>query len=323
MLPTITLEEHFISEVMSSSQSVKSLALHQFPPTVRSNLLDIGERRIRAMDESNISLQIISHVPALAPLDLCQQANHQLAEAVKARPSRFAGFAFLPMGDPSAAAVELERCVKELGFVGALIPNHAAGVYYDGESYASFWRRVQQLDVPIYLHPTPASAAQRDYFAGNYPDELTQLFSTQAWGWHADVAVHLLRLYASGLFDKYPKLKIVIGHMGEMLPFMVERIEARLTGNWGSMTRGFTTVWEENVWVTTSGMFYMGPFACLIRTVKKDRILYSVDYPLEDNADGDRFLKEVEKSGWLTEEELHMFAYKNAENLLGVKAKAM
>lgn len=323
MLPTITLEEHFIAEVMSSSQSVRSLALHHFSPEVRSNLSDIGAKRVSDMNESGISLQVVSHVPALEPLEICQQANHQLAEAVKARPTRLAGFAFLPMADPTAAADELERCIKELGFVGALIPNHAAGAYYDDATYEPFWQRAQQLNVPIYLHPTPASAAQRQYFTGNYPDELAQLFSTQVWGWHADVAVHLLRLYASGLFDKFPKLKIVIGHMGEMLPFMVERIQARLTGNWGSKTRGFTTVWDENVWVTTSGMFYMGPFACLIRTVKKDRILYSVDYPLEDNADGAQFLKEVEKSGWLTEEELHMFAYKNAENLLGVKAKTV
>jgi predicted TIM-barrel fold metal-dependent hydrolase len=107
--------------------------------------------------------------------------------------------------------------------------------------------------------------------------------------------------------------------MGEMLPFMIERMESRLTGNWGSKMRGFKTVWDENIWVTTTGMFDMGPFACLIRAVRRDRIMYSVDYPLEDNANGDRFLKEVAKSGWLTEEDLHMFAYKNAEKLLGIK----
>lgn len=107
-----------------------------------------------------------------------------------------------------------------------------------------------------------------------------------------------------------------------MLPFMIERIEARLTNNWGSHARGWLTVWAENVWVTTSGMFYMALFAGLIRAVRRDRIMYSVDYPPEDNRDGKRFLAEMEASGWLTKEELEGFAYRNAERLLGVKAKA-
>jgi len=239
MLPTITLEEHYISEAVRSSESVTKLALHQFPPSVQVNLFDIGKNRIKDMNEGGISLQVISHIPALEQLETCQKANNQLVEAVKAHPTRFAGFAFLPMADPSAAATELERCVKELGFVGTLIPNHAGGTYYDGEAYYPFWERAQELDIPVYLHPTPPSTAQREPFKGNYPDDVAQLFSMQVWGWHADVALHLLRLYASGLFDKFPKLKLVIGHMGEMLPFMIERIEARLTQNWGQGPAGF------------------------------------------------------------------------------------
>lgn len=138
MLPTITLEEHYIAEVMSYSQSVRSLSLSQFPPEVESNLADIGEERVSDMDEGGISVQVISHVPALESLEICQQANHQLAEAIKARPTRLAGFAFLPMGDPHAAADELERCIRELGFVGSLISNHAAGKYYDDAIYEPF-----------------------------------------------------------------------------------------------------------------------------------------------------------------------------------------
>ena len=319
MIPSITLEEHYISEAVRSSVSVTKLALDKHPPAVSENIIELGAKRIANMDQGGIALQVISHVPAVENLEICQKANRQLAAAVSAHAKRFAGFAFLPMADPAAAADELERCVKEAGFVGTLIPSHAAGVYYDGAAYDVFWERAQQLNVPVYLHPCPPSTTQREHFTGNYPDEVAQLLSTQGWGWHADVALHVLRLYTSGLFDRFPRLQLVIGHMGEMLPFMVERIEARLTNNWGSRTRGWMTVWNENLWITTSGMFTLGPFACLIRTAKIERIMYSVDYPLEDNMDGSRFLEEVRKTGWLTEEQFEMFAYKNAERLLNVK----
>ncbi|CAM1503362.1 Fc.00g081380.m01.CDS01 [Cosmosporella sp. VM-42] len=318
-LPSITLEEHYISEAVRSSASVTKLALHKHPPTVVSNIIEIGPNRIVHMDQGGVSLQVISHIPAVESPETCVQANNQLAAAVREHPARFAGFAFLPVAEPAAAATELERCVKDHGFVGALIPNHANGVYYDGDAYDPLWERAQQLDVPIYLHPSPPSATLRRHHAGNYSDEVTQLLSTQGWGWHADVALHVLRLYTSGLFDKFPGLKLVIGHMGEMLPFMAERIEARLTNNWGSRNRGWMTVWNQNLWITTSGMFSLGPFACLIKTVSLERILYSVDYPLEDNMDGKRFLEKVEESGWLSDEEMKMFAYRNAEKLLKVR----
>ena len=322
MIPTISLEDHFISEAVRSGQSVTNLALHMFPAKVRECILDIDEKRIADMDEGGVSFQVISHIPGLEPPEICRKANLQLLDAVKKHPTRFAGFACLPMGDASAAATELEHCVKDFGFVGALIPNHAAGTYYDGEAYYPFWEKVQQLDIPIYLHPTPASPGQREYFRGNYPREVAQIMSAQVWGWHADVAVHVLRLYASGLFDKFPKLRLVIGHMGEMLPFMKERVEVRMKENWGSRKRGWLQVWEENFWITTSGMWYLGPMSCLLRSASIDRILYSVDYPLESNLDGKQFIEDLQKSGMVTEEELEMIAYKNAEKLLGVKAKS-
>jgi predicted TIM-barrel fold metal-dependent hydrolase len=320
MIPTITLEEHFISEAVRNSSSVTNLALHMFPAEVRENLFSLGEKRIADMDKGEVSLQVVSSIPGLEPPDICRATNLQLVEAIRKNPTRFAGFACLPMGIPVAAAAELEYCVKELGFVGTLIPNHAAGTHYDGEEYYPFWEKAQDLDVPVYLHPTPPSPGQRRYFEGNYPPGLAQIMSQQVWGWHADVAVHVLRLYSSGLFDKFPKLKLVIGHMGEMMPYMIERIQVRMTKNWGSHKRGFLTVWAENVWITTSGMFYLGPMACLLRAVKIDRILYSVDYPLENHSDGVKFIRDLQESGMVTKEELEMITYKNAEKLLGVKA---
>ena len=321
MIPTISLEDHFISEAVRASPSAANLALHMFPEHVRNNILEVGRVRIANMDQGGVSLQVISSIPNLEDPDICRQTNEQLAAAIKRHPTRFAGFACLPMRDPDAAAKELEYCVKTLGFVGALIPNHAAGVYYDRDSYLPFWEKAEELKIAVYLHPTPPSEQQRQYYQGNYPPQISKIMGMQVWGWHADVAVHVLRLYAGRLFDKVPRLKLVIGHMGEMLPFMKERIEARLTENWGSHQRGWLQVWEENLWFTTSGMFYLGPMACLLRAASIDRIMYSVDYPLESNLDGKRFIEDLQGSGMVTQEELELIAFKNAEALLGLKVK--
>ena len=321
MIPKITLEEHFISEAVRNSPSVSKFAFHKHPPDVVEKLFEIGDGRILDMNDGEISLQVVSSIPALEPADVCRRTNLQLAEAIRKNPSRLAGFASLPMGDPDAAIAELEFCVKELEFVGTLIPNHANGTFYDGKEYYGFWERAQQLDIPVYLHPAAPSPDNRKYFVGNYDPDFTQIVSTNVWGWHSDVAVHVLRLYACGIFDKLPRLKLVIGHMGEMMPFMIERINARLMESWGTLDRGFLTVWAKNIWITTSGMWYLGPMACLLRAVKVDRILYSVDYPLERHSYGLKFIHDLEESGMVTKEELEMILYKNAEKLLRVKAK--
>lgn len=323
MIPTISLEDHFISKAVQGKPAEKALSLHLFPEDVRRNLLDIGEGRIADMDDGGISLQVISHIPADESSTTCQEINDQLYESVKRHPTRFAGFATLPVSDPVAAAKELERCVKELGFVGAMIPNHTGGTYFDGEAYLPMWEKAQELDVPIYLHPSPPASQLLEHYQGNYSPAVGRLLAMQAWGWHADVAVHVLRLYVSGLFDRFDKLKVVVGHMGEMLPFMKERIDARLNGNWGACKRDWLTVWKENLWFTTSGMWYLSPMSCLLKSVAIDRIMYSVDYPLESNLDGKKFIQDLEASGLVDDEALAMIAYKNAENLLGVKARSV
>ncbi|KAK5687814.1 hypothetical protein LTR17_026739 [Elasticomyces elasticus] len=243
------------------------------------------------MDRGGVSVQVISHIPAFETPEVCRSANEQLSASVKAYPTRYAGFACLPIGDPLAAAAELEYCVREYGFVGALITNHVQGMYYDGDDFLQFWQKAVDLDIPMYLHPAPSSP------------------------------VHVLRFYGSGLFDKIPKLKVVIGHMGEMLPFMIERAEVRMSSNWGSHTRTFTEVWKENFWITTSGMWYLAPMACLLRSVAIDRILYSIDYPLEEITLGGKFLDDLQKNGMVSQHELEMIAYKNAEILLKIKVE--
>lgn len=322
-MPFISLEDHFASEAIRSSPNVGRFGFDLFPIKVQEDMYSLSERRIQDMDKGNVSLQVVSSIPVAEPLDICQKTNNQLAAAVKESGARLAGFAMLPMGDSQAAAGELERCVKGLGFLGALIPNHVGGQYYDSEAYRLFWKRAQDLDVPIYLHPTPATPQARVNYEGNYPPQVASILSQQGWGWHADVALHVIKLYASGLFnpDVCPRLKLVIGHMGEMLPFMIQRINTRLNANWKAQERMLLTVWAENIWITISGMWDLAPFACLIRATSMDRILYSVDWPFESNEAGRDFMQEVEKSGLVNKQEWEMIANRNAETLLKVKAK--
>jgi predicted TIM-barrel fold metal-dependent hydrolase len=274
------------------------------------------------MDKNNISFQVLSHGPGSMDADQCRSSNDQMFEAVKANPDRFAAFAVLPVSDPASCADELTRCVKELGFVGALIDNHTKdGTYFDGEDYIPMFRAAQDLDVPIYLHPTwPYPQLMSTLYTGNFSDGASRSISASGFGWHSDVATHVLRLFASGLFDTFPRLKIIIGHMGEMLPGMLERI-IRLSKRWGERQRDFKMVWDQNIWITTSGNWSVDPMATILRNTRLDRILFSVDYPFGKNEEGLWFMQELEKSGLVDQKTLEDIAYRNAESLLGVKAK--
>lgn len=323
MLPLISLEEHYVSTSLQKSAYAGSLGLEHFPPQVSRKLLTLAEERIHDMDKAGISVQVVSHNPGAGalPLDMCKQANNQLYEEGTTRwRGRLAGFAALPMNEPLEAAEELTRCFKELGFVGALISNHADGHYFDDPFYWPVFETAQSLDVPIYLHPTFPDKSKLASFSGNFDEAAKEAMSAYAWGWHTDVGLHFLRLFASGLFDKFPTLKLVLGHMGEMTPFMIERVQ-RFAPRWAERQRPLATVWEENIWFTTSGMFTLGPLACLLRTAKVEKILFSVDYPFEDNNAGRKFVDSVRESGLLTADELEMVAYRNAENLLRIQAQ--
>lgn len=157
----ISLEDHFIGTVIKGRPSAANIPNHLFPQYVVDNLYDIGEHRIADMNKGDIKIQIVSHIPAVEPLDLCQKVNDQLREAVNKSKGRLRGFGFLPMGEPTTIPDELERCVKEFGFVGALIPNHANGRYFDDIDYWPMFERAQELDVPIYIRPTPAADFKR------------------------------------------------------------------------------------------------------------------------------------------------------------------
>lgn len=229
--------------------------------------------------------------------------------------------AVLPMTYPEEATKELERAVTKLGLRGALIDNSLDNMtHYDGERFWPFWAMAEKLDVPIYLHPKfPPREVQEQRYAGNYSAKAMVGFATGLWGWHQDVGLHFLKLCAAGVFDRFPGLKLILGHMGEMVPFMLDRVERIPFLKFEGMQSTPKQVWARNVWVTTSGMFSLEPLATVLKTTRVERVLYSIDYPFEDIHLGPRFLEELARSGMVTKEELDMIAYKNAEGLLGLE----
>ncbi|KAK6437624.1 hypothetical protein LTR95_006171, partial [Oleoguttula sp. CCFEE 5521] len=327
--PLIALEEHFLHPTVLSSPSISATYSEQLKhvPGLREKLLSLSDLRLADMDKSSISLQILSHAPTPGSPSLaqCVEINDAMASAVRAHPDRFAALACLPMSDPAAAAAELSRCVRELKFVGALIDNHCNGTFYDGAAYLPFWTAAASLSIPIYLHPTWSDPSTSSLYApaldpktgeASFSPAATKGMAASATGWHNTTAIHFLRLYASGLFDKLPNLQIVLGHFGEGLPFYMERINV-LSRRWGTFARPFEQVYRESLYITTSGVWGLGPMACILRNTPIERVMFSVDYPFANDADGLRWWEEFEGSGMVSKEQAELIAFGNAERVFG------
>lgn len=292
----IALEEHFaLRETLGDSEQY---ATARSWGDLRQKLLDLGDGRLREMDRHGIALSILSlNSPAIqtivdthAAVETARRANDALAEAVAARPDRFAGFAALPMQDPEAAALELTRSVGDLGFKGALVngfSERAAGtepphvLYYDDPMYAPFWSAVEQIGVPFYLHPRDPLPSREPIYDGH------PWFRGSAWAFGAETAMHALRLMASGLFDRHPALTMILGHLGEGLPYSVWRIDHRLRKSPRGIpaTRTMADYLRGNVYLTTSGNFRTPTLLDAIAEVGAERIMFSVDYPFENTED--------------------------------------
>lgn len=328
--PIIALEEHFLSQAANAKKHSAVDKMMKAVPGHFDRFVDLGPLRLADMDEGQVTMQVISHAAGGCSAQQCREANDQLAEAVRSNPGRFAGFADLPMHDPAEAAKELRRRCSGAGsehegvkFVGALVDSHTnQGTYYDGPEYDILWEEAIKLDVPIYIHPTnPSEHLNNAYKSTHLSDTANASILSFAFGWHSDVAMHVLRLYAAGVFDKFPRLKIIIGHMGEMIPFMLQRIDRCSETIWGR-NRTFREVWDANIWLTTSGNWSLDPMACILRNTKHDRIMYSVDYPFSKSANGLKWLRELEDSGMVTAEELEGIRWKNAAALLKLDVKS-
>jgi gamma-resorcylate decarboxylase len=299
----IALEEHFATETtLGDSKLFGSHVWAQLGP----RLLDIQDMRLREMDKHGIEMMILSlNAPAVQAIHdvkraiaVAKEANDMLADEVRKRPARFAGFAALAMQDPEAAAAELTRCVKEFGFVGALVngfsqigtPDNVS--YYDLPRYRPFWRTVEALDVPFYLHPrNPLPAWSRQYEGHNW-------LLGPNWAFAAETAVHALRLIGSGLFDECPKLKIVLGHLGEGIPVYLWRIDGR--NGWMKAPHqypakhGVGHYFKKHFHLTSSGNFHTPSLTNAVTEMGADRVMFSVDWPFESVDEGAAWFDKAE-----------------------------
>ncbi|MUL50140.1 amidohydrolase [Mycobacterium sp. CBMA293] len=321
---TIALEEHFVSRSFLDRAGF-GLGEQDAVNVQSSAVTDLGDIRIKAMDESGIDMQVISHVwptfdpvPADIQVQIAIGANNQAAQAITTHPSRFAGFAALPMLDATTAADELSRAVNELGFVGALINGRADERFLDHPSLFPVLQRAADLQVPIYLHPgLPNETLRRELYDGFGP-EVTYAIGTAAWGWHAETGLHAIRLIAARVFDRLPDLRIILGHMGEMIPFMLERCDEWLTpaARREGLQRTVSETFRHHFWVTTSGMFSLPPLLLLHEVLGAERILFSVDYPFSSNAQGRNFLDSLP----ISPADIAKISHQNAEVLLRLPA---
>jgi 2,3-dihydroxybenzoate decarboxylase len=261
---------------------------------LHARLLDIHDRRIAEMDRNGVEMMVLSlnaptvqGIPDPARADeLARRANDFLAEQVRKRPDRFQALAALPMQDPELATRELDRCVTELGFRGALVNGFSQArvadsmVYYDLPQYWPFWETVERLDVPFYLHPRNPLPSQAKIYEGH------PWLLGPTWAFGQETAVHALRLMGSGLFDKHPRLAIILGHMGEGLPFNIWRVDntnAWVTGRHSHAAKNkIADYFNANFYITVSGNFCTPALLTSLLTLGSDRILFSTDWPFEN-----------------------------------------
>jgi predicted TIM-barrel fold metal-dependent hydrolase len=333
---TITLEEHFVTQSFLRATTTADTPIPPQIAALQPKLLDIGTGRIAAMDESAIDLRVLSlasmgfdSLDAATATPLARDINDELAAAVRANPTRFAGFAVLPLKDPAAAARELERCITQLGFCGAMVdgttstsgapslhakPSDPASLFLDDARFLPVWETAARLNVPMYLHPAPPPAAVQHAYYSGLPGITGHLLSIAGWGWHIETGLHTLRLILSGLFDKLPDLQLIIGHMGEGLPYALARSSAVLSHAAHHLKCPVAEYFQTNIHITTSGYFTQPPLDCALEVVGLARMMFSIDYPFSPNTRGRDYLNTLAKT--FSPEDLSRFAHGNAEKLL-------
>ncbi len=321
---TITVEEHYATPAFLEGPG-RSLTERARGPETRMRgvpelLCDLDERRIANMDTAGIDVQVLSlTVPGTEQLDaaeaitLAREINDFLAQAVSRHPERLAGFATLPTPAPEAAADELERAVHTYGFKGAIINGHVRGRYLDDPFFWPILKRAAALQVPLYLHPAqPPQAVVAASYTGNFSPLIASALANSSWGWHIETALHVLRLVLSGAFDRYPDLQVIIGHLGEGLPFMMPRLELTLPQELTNLERPIGAYLRENLHYSVSGFNFLPPFLDLLLEVGVSRMLFSADYPYASMTQARSFLDHLPVSPADREQ----IAHGNAERLL-------
>jgi hypothetical protein len=324
-LRTITLEEHFVSPgwLAGPGRDFAEQLRGRGAPGSRivEQLQDVGDGRIAEMDTAGIDMQVLSlNSPGVEQADVQEQiaiareSNDFLIDVVKKNPKRFAAFAALPVAAPEQAAEELDRRVRQQGFKGTLINGHSRGRYLDDKFFWPILERAQALNVPIYLHPTVPPKPVVDVLYGGFSPVVSGTFAASGWGWHIETGVHLIRMVLGGVFDRYPKLQVVVGHLGEGVPFMLQRLNRNLPTRMTKLDRPVAAYLRENVYYTFAGFNFTATFLDLLLEVGPERIMFSVDHPYGSMAEARAFLDHIPVST-LDRERI---AHGNAEQLFNL-----
>lgn len=321
MIGKIAVEEHFVTPELEELISGVGWAPEDWRRVV-SRLEDVDER-LAEMDRLGIEVAVLSLgafgiqdvVDPMRAAEQARRANDALAEIVRAHPTRFAGLAALPMQDPAAAADELARAVGELGLKGALVNGYSSlgdvetGVYYDADEYLPFWERVEALGVPFYLHPRNPLPNQRRIYEGR-----SELLGP-TWAFAVETGTHALRLLTSGLFDRFPGLTIILGHLGEFLPFALNRLEQRISHiPHLQLAKPATAYLRDNFYISTSGNNHTASLIGVLLELGSDRLLFAADYPFEEMADGATWFDAVP----ISETDRLKIGRTNAQRLFGL-----
>lgn len=326
----ITIEEHIPLKALG-----KALALHPSRDAVRTmaasspelpyypdaELYGNIEKRIADMDKHGITRQILS-APVCTQLlpkkaaGVVSEANDELSEIVKKYPDRLGAFATLPWRDTARAVKELERAITKLGFQGVVLAGRASGkdAFLDEKAFLPVLEAAESLNAPIYIHPAaPMASVQKSYYDG-LGDRLSARLSLYGWGWHNEAGIQVLRLILSGVFDRFPRLQVIAGHWGEMVPFFLSRLDQALPQSVTKLERTITETFKQNIYVTPSGIFDYPQLKFCVEVLGAERIIHSVDFPFISNEEALPFIENAP----ITEEEKELIAHKNAEKLFGL-----
>jgi predicted TIM-barrel fold metal-dependent hydrolase len=329
----VTIEEHYSVPELARRVDQETITRRGYGPRTPPKsgpsplalLPDLGDARLKAMDEAGVTVQVLSNsgpgpelLSGQAGIDMARGLNDHVAAAIARHPDRFDGFAALPLQSPDAAAAELKRAVKDLHLVGAMVNGTTDGRFLDHPSYDGILAVAAELDVPIYIHPHIPPAAVRKAYFSELPTGAARVLETAGWGWHSETAVHVLRMVVAGTFDRHPRLKVIIGHMGEMLPMMLARAEKVFAADIDHLKRSVPRTILDQVWITTSGIFDEPSFLVALLTFGIDRIMFSIDYPYSANALGREFLDRIS----LAPADMAKLTHSNADALLKLKVPA-
>lgn len=329
----IALEEHLVSKTIGAAvaktiQDAYPYAQQFLKPAPADapstpDLFELGERRIAELDEAAIDMEIVSYTNPTQWLvgedavTLAKEANDMLYQNIKSFPERFRAFATLPWNNPTAAADELRRTVKELGFVGTLISGRpqTGNVFLDDKMYYPVWEALTELDLPVYIHPNYTSVdACNAYYAG-LDDQLDTILSTYGYGWHYEAGMQIIRMILSGVFEKFPSLKVISGHWGEMVPYFLPRLDQMFKPEVTGLSDTVSNIYKNHVWISPSGVYDTDTLQFCVNKLGIDQLVFSADWPYVPMTGASSFVENAP----LSDADKEKFSHLTAENLLHLK----